>query len=167
MGAMSWIPSLPMQAAPSAGGPDLFLPMMLGIGLIWYFMVIRPQNQRQREHEGSLKAAKKGDHVVTAGGLHGKVVSVGEDDLGVEIGKVKGGGAVTVQVSKARIESIGTADSGEEKSLEKADDKSSKKGKEMADKASSKVVESETANASQPESVIQRIIKTVKGGIGS
>ncbi len=109
-------------AAPGAGGPDLFIPMMLGIGLIWFFLVIRPQNQRQKAHDESLKTAKKGDVVVTSGGLHGKIVSVGENEVGVEIGKVKGGAGVQVQISKNRIESIGSPEIADGKSQTKAKD---------------------------------------------
>lgn len=111
---MNWIPNLPMQVpALGDGGPDLFIPMMLGIGLIWYFLVIRPQNTKQREHDNALKSAKKGDRVVTTGGLHGKIVSVGENEYGVEIGKVKGGAAVQVQISQNRIESISSPGQGD------------------------------------------------------
>jgi len=76
---MNFYPALPMQAASAQGGGiPFFVPMIL-IGLIFYFLVIRPQNKSQRDHEGALNTAGKGDLVVTKGGLHGKVVSVDED----------------------------------------------------------------------------------------
>jgi preprotein translocase subunit YajC len=103
---MNFNPVLPMQAAAAQGGPAIpfILPMIL-IGLIFYFLVIRPQNKQQRDHDDTLKSAGKGDAVVTRGGIHGKIVSVDDDTFGVEIGTVKGS-ALKVKVDKNRIEKI-------------------------------------------------------------
>lgn len=76
-------------AADAAGQPpSLFMSMLplLLILVIFYFMVIRPQNRRMTEHRGMLKALAKGDRVVTAGGIVGKVTKIpNDDDVVVEI----------------------------------------------------------------------------------
>jgi preprotein translocase subunit YajC len=51
-----------------------------GIIIIFYFFMIRPQQKKQKDQKKFLEAVKKGDEVVTIGGMHGKVVSV-EDDI--------------------------------------------------------------------------------------
>jgi preprotein translocase subunit YajC len=107
---MNFYPALPMQvAAAQGGGIPFFVPMIL-IGLIFYFLVIRPQNKTQRDHEGALKTAGKGDLVVTRGGLHGKVASVDDDTFVIEIGTVKGS-PLKVTVEKKSIEKLTKAGS--------------------------------------------------------
>ena len=104
---MNFIPGWPLQAAEPQPGIDMsFYLMLAGVGLVWFFLVIRPQNQRQKDHEASLKSAEKGDQVITSGGIRGKIVSVGDDDFSVEIASLKGGGSVKVQIVKSRIESV-------------------------------------------------------------
>ena len=74
------------QAAPAApGGGDFIaslLPILL-IGLIFYFLLIRPQQKRMKEHQAMLGAIARGDEIVTNGGLIGKVKKVGDDELTV------------------------------------------------------------------------------------
>lgn len=96
---------VPLQAAsePSPFG-SLLIPMGLVL-LIFYFLTIRPQQKRQQEHEAKLKAIEKGDAVVTAGGLHGKVVGVADDVLTLEIAALKGE-RVRVKVSRAKVDSV-------------------------------------------------------------
>lgn len=96
---------VPLQAQP--GGVDLpFFLMMGAIFLIFYFLVIRPQQKAQREREAHLKTAAKGDDVITAGGLHGRVVAVEGDVLEVEIAKLRGGDKVKVRVALNRIDQL-------------------------------------------------------------
>lgn len=59
------------------------IPMMVAIVAIFYFLMIRPQQKRMKEHRAQIEAVKKGDTVVTGGGLIGKVTRV--DDAEVEI----------------------------------------------------------------------------------
>lgn len=76
------------QAAPAAGGGDIlasFLPILL-IGLIFYFLLIRPQSKRLKEHKAMLDAIQRGDEIVTNGGLIGKVKKVGDEELTVTFG---------------------------------------------------------------------------------
>ena len=108
---MNFYPTLPMQAAAAQGGSiPFFLPMIL-IGLIFYFLVIRPQNKKQKDHDGALKTAGKGDLVVTRGGLHGKVVSVDDDTFVIEVGTVKGS-PLKLTVDQKSVEKLTKAGSG-------------------------------------------------------
>ena len=52
---------------------------------IFYFLLIRPQQKKAKEHKALLEAIKKGDNVITAGGMHGKVNSVDENIVTLEI----------------------------------------------------------------------------------
>ena len=90
--------------APEATSPISMLLPMVAIFLIFWLLLIRPQQKKQREQEQMLKSIDKGDDVVTAGGLHGRVVGVTDDTLTLEIAAVKGE-RVRVKVSRARIES--------------------------------------------------------------
>jgi len=69
----------------SAGNAFLqFLPLIF-IFVIFYFLLIRPQQKRVKEHRAMIDAVKKGDTVVTGGGLIGKVTRVSEFDVEVEL----------------------------------------------------------------------------------
>jgi preprotein translocase subunit YajC len=96
-----------LQAAPPDGGSPfgMLVPMLL-IFLIFYFLLIRPQQRRQKDQEALLKGLEKGDDVVTAGGLHGRIVGVTDDVLTVEIAALKGE-RVRVKVSRSKIETAG------------------------------------------------------------
>lgn len=76
------------QAAPAGGMQSALggiLPFIL-IGLIFYFLLIRPQNKRMKEHRQLLSEITRGDTVVTNGGLIGKVKKVADDELTVSFG---------------------------------------------------------------------------------
>ena len=77
------------QAADPSGSPfggSLNMLFLVGIFfLIFYFMIMRPQQQQQRKHKAFLDSLKKGDEVVTSGGIVGKVAAVAGDVLTVEI----------------------------------------------------------------------------------
>ena len=79
------------QAAPSgdSGGAMImqFVPLLL-IFAVFYFLLIRPQQQSAKRHRAKIAAAKKGDQVVTGGGLVGKIVRV--DDIYVDIELAQG-----------------------------------------------------------------------------
>ena len=76
------------QGAAQGGAGDLLglmAPFLIVIGIM-YFLVIRPQQVRQRKHKDMIAAIRRGDSVVTAGGLHAKVTRVIDDnELQVEI----------------------------------------------------------------------------------
>lgn len=74
-------------AAGAADAPPAwiqFLPLV-GMGLIFWFLIIRPQMKRQKEHQAKVASMKKGDKIVTAGGLIGKVMKVDDDYAEIEI----------------------------------------------------------------------------------
>ena len=68
------------QAAPAAAGPSILTQVMffLPLILIFYFLLIRPQQQRAKKHRQMVENVKRGDTVVTSGGLIGKVNKVVE-----------------------------------------------------------------------------------------
>ena len=114
------------QAAPAARGMDASFFLMMGaIFAIFYFLVLRPQQKKQRALEQAVKSAAKGDQVITAGGLHGKIVATAEDTVTLEIASLKGQ-AVRVQVSRSRLDSVaprgGTAESTDEHKGKKGDE---------------------------------------------
>jgi len=93
-------------AAPDAApSPIGFLLPMGAIFLVFYFLMIRPQTKRQKEHEEMLKALERGDRVVTAGGVHGTVVGLADDVVTLEIASA-GKERVRVKVDRPRIERL-------------------------------------------------------------
>lgn len=73
------------------------LPLLLMFGVL-YFVMIRPQMKKQKEHKAMIDALAKGDEVITAGGLLGKVSKIGEGYLGVEIAS-----GVEVQMQRSAV----------------------------------------------------------------
>src|SRR3954462_7539162 len=97
---------LMMQAAPAgqsggAAGMLFGLAPWLLIFVIFYFLMIRPQQRRVKEHQASIAAVKKGDEVITGGGIRGKVTKVGDDEAEVEIAN-----GVKVRVVKSTISQV-------------------------------------------------------------
>tara|TARA_Y100001980_G_C14398092_1_gene195167 strand:- start:36 stop:359 length:324 start_codon:yes stop_codon:yes gene_type:complete len=77
----------PAYAQSTAAGSSLFellFPLVMVFAII-YFMILRPQQKRQREHANMVEALRRGDTVVTQGGLVGKVAKVAEDEIEVDI----------------------------------------------------------------------------------
>ena len=105
---MNILPGLiQLQAQPESSPFGMLVPMG-AIFMIFYFLLIRPQQKKQRKLETMLKAIEKGDNVVTAGGLHGKVTGVTEQVLTLDIGGVKGE-RIKVKVARGRIDSVDPA----------------------------------------------------------
>ncbi|MGR4863727.1 preprotein translocase subunit YajC [Caulobacter sp. LARHSG274] len=77
-----------------------FAPILLMV-VLFYFMLIRPQQQRAKAHAAAIAAVKRGDNVVLSNGMLGKVVRVEETEVGVEIAQ-----GVTVKVVKSMIAEI-------------------------------------------------------------
>jgi len=85
----------------SGSGFAQFIPLIL-IFVIFYFFLIRPQQKKAKEHKAMVAALKRGDEVVTSGGIVGKVERIlGEDKLDLSISE-----NVTVQVVQSTIQSI-------------------------------------------------------------
>jgi preprotein translocase subunit YajC len=97
-----------MQAAPAAdaGNASQFLmgivPWLL-IFVIFYFLMIRPQQRRVKEHQAAIAAIKKGDEVITGGGIRGRVTKVTDDEAEVEIST-----GVRVRVVKSTLSQVVT-----------------------------------------------------------
>jgi preprotein translocase subunit YajC len=70
--------SPPQQGAQSGGGIMSFLPL-IAIVVVFYFFMIRPQMKKAKEQKKYLEALKKGDKILTIGGIYGKIVEVRED----------------------------------------------------------------------------------------
>ena len=79
-----------------------FLPLILII-LVMYLLILRPQAKKQRERQKMLETIKKGDEVVTAGGVHGKVVGTKNDD---KVLVVKVDDNVKLDIDRSAISSI-------------------------------------------------------------
>lgn len=92
-----------MQPAGGEGGGGLTgtLVMFGLIFLIFYFMIIRPQQKRQKERQKMLDAVKKGDKIVTAGGIHGTVIGVEDKIVLVQIADT-----VKVKVDRSSVANI-------------------------------------------------------------
>ena len=97
------------QQQPSPGLLG-FLPIIVIIG-IFYFLILRPMRIRQRNHEAMVAALKKGDRVITSGGIHGTVTAVREHSLFVRVAD-----NVKLEITKNSIASLqsrpGDSDSG-------------------------------------------------------
>lgn len=90
-------------AAQPSGTAAFFVQMfpLLLIFVIFYILLIRPQQKRAKEHQLSINAVKKGDEVVTGGGVRGKVTKVADDELEVEIAQ-----GVRVRVVKGTLSQV-------------------------------------------------------------
>ncbi len=99
-GALSLIP---LQASQPSIVEFLF--PLGAMFLIFYFLVIRPQNKQQREKDELIASATRGDKVLTRGGIHGVISSVEDKKVVLEIAKVKGT-KVEVTVERSFIETI-------------------------------------------------------------
>ncbi len=78
-----------LAAAASADAPPVWMSWLPIVGMIaiFWFLIIRPQMKQQKEHREKIAGIKKGDQVVTAGGLLGKVVKVDEHYADIELTK--------------------------------------------------------------------------------
>jgi len=84
--AMAIISPAYAEASPltGAGGFGSLIPLVL-IMVIFYFLLIRPQQKKLKEHRSLVDELKKGDKIITGGGLYAKVIDVKDDTLKVEI----------------------------------------------------------------------------------
>ena len=94
------------QSGNPAAGPNpliQFLPLLL-IFAVFYFLLIRPQQQRTKERQGMINALKRNDEVMTAGGLYGRVMELNEKTVTLEIAP-----KVTVRVDRQHIDSVASS----------------------------------------------------------
>ena len=85
----------------SGSGFAQFLPLIL-IFVIFYFFLIRPQQKKVKEHKSMVSALKRGDDVITSGGIVGKIEKVYEDDK-VDLSISEG---VTIKIIKSTVQSL-------------------------------------------------------------
>lgn len=99
-------PAYAQAAGGAAGGPEAmllqFLPL-IALVVLFYFLMIRPQQRRMKQHQAMLTALKRNDVVVLSSGMIGKVMRVEDKEVGVEIAS-----GVTVKVVKTMISDVRT-----------------------------------------------------------
>jgi preprotein translocase subunit YajC len=137
----------PLLMAPTGGGgeggPASILPTLITFGLvflIFYFLIIRPQNKKQKQQKEMLQSLEKGDRVVTIGGIRGTIQSLKE-----EVVTLKVGGNSTLEFTRNSISSV----------LEKKGSSKPKqqKAKQKQVEEDSDEAEAETADTEAEESV--------------
>src|SRR5438105_15723330 len=88
----------PQQSPPGLGS---FLVPMICIGVIFYFLIIRPQNQKQKQHQALMSSMKTGDKIVTSGGIHGLISNVKDATVIVKVAD-----NVKLEIDKAAIATV-------------------------------------------------------------
>ncbi len=88
-------------AAPEGPGPLVqFFPLIL-IFVVFYFLLIRPQQQKAKAHRNMLSELKRNDEVVTVGGLYGRIMELGENVVTLELAQ-----NIRVRVERSKIEAV-------------------------------------------------------------
>ncbi|MEI6259799.1 MAG: preprotein translocase subunit YajC [Deltaproteobacteria bacterium] len=87
----------------SAGGLASFIPLVL-MFVIFYFLLIRPQQKKTKEHREMIAGVKKGDRIITSGGIHGQVTAVDDTTVTVEISD-----KVRVKLNRANVAGMAQA----------------------------------------------------------
>ena len=97
---LDWLisPAYAQSAAPHGGMDLLTVGMVVPMFIFLYFVMLRPQAKRQKEHKAMLERIAKGDEVVTSGGLAGRVTAIGEAYVSLEIAE-----SITVKVQKSAV----------------------------------------------------------------
>lgn len=91
------------QAAPAAGGGSMLSTLLFPIILIaiMYFLMIRPQMKRQKEHKAMLDKLQRGDEIITSGGIAGTVSEIGDNFVTVEIAN-----GVQVRIQRGAVANV-------------------------------------------------------------
>jgi len=99
---MNFFISDAMAAAPQGQGDPLmsFLPLIF-IFVVFYFLLIRPQSKKAKEHKAMVEALSKGDEVVTNGGLLGRISKVGDNFVELEVAE-----GTTVKVQRQAVANL-------------------------------------------------------------
>lgn len=93
--------ALAQEGAASQGDPLLGLLFPIGLVVILYFLMIRPQVKRQKEHKKMVEALAKGDEVATMGGIVGRITELGENFATLEVTD-----GVEVKIRRQAVESV-------------------------------------------------------------
>ena len=89
------------QGSAPGGDGAMSIIFLVGMFVIMYFFLIRPQVKRQKEHKAMVEGLKKGDEIQTMGGLMGKIIDLGDNFMKVEVAD-----NVVVTVRKTAVETI-------------------------------------------------------------
>jgi preprotein translocase subunit YajC len=96
--AMGGCPIPGGEGGGGGGSPLAFLPFVL-IFVLFYFLILRPQQKQSKKKEEMLKSLKRGDNVITAGGIYGRIMNISEDDIvSLEISK-----GVNIRIARSGI----------------------------------------------------------------
>ncbi|MBW2604092.1 MAG: preprotein translocase subunit YajC [Deltaproteobacteria bacterium] len=87
-------------AGQGAGGFTSLIPIIL-MFVIFYFLLIRPQQKKAKEHRQMISQVRKGDRIVSSGGLHGRVTAVSDETLTVEIAD-----KVRVKIARGNVSQV-------------------------------------------------------------
>lgn len=113
-------PDAPAGGPAAASGMGSMMPsilLMVGIFAFMYFVLIRPQRKEEKKRKEMLTALKRGDKVVTIGGVHGSVDTIGEQTIDVRIGN--GNDTLVVTFNKGAVNATVTTDGAADKSGKK------------------------------------------------
>lgn len=99
-----------IQGSSGGGGLSILLLQMAGIALVFYFLILRPSGQARKRHAELLSKLKKGDEVMTSGGIIGRVREIKEveNESGKEVRVTVESGTASVVVERSRIVRVGT-----------------------------------------------------------
>ena len=95
---MNTLNSLILLQSESAGGGFSGMIMIIAMIVIFYFFMIRPQSKKQKEIKKAREAMQKGDNIVTAGGIHGKIKEISDNTILMEVAP-----GVSIKVDKASV----------------------------------------------------------------
>lgn len=95
---MEILNTMVLLQSESAGGGFSGMIMIIAMIVIFYFFMIRPQSKKQKEIKKAREAMQKGDAVVTAGGIHGKIKEISDNTLLIEVAP-----GVSLKVDKASV----------------------------------------------------------------
>ncbi|MBI2486893.1 MAG: preprotein translocase subunit YajC [Deltaproteobacteria bacterium] len=109
---------LPGGQEGAAGSPIAAIAPFILILILFYFLILRPQQKQGKERQEMLKNLKRGDNVITSGGIYGRVLNITGDIVTLEIAK-----GVSVRISRAGITSLASVDEEEKKVKEEKSEK--------------------------------------------
>lgn len=91
-----------LAAAPAAGSPYASIIMIVAMFAVFYFVIIKPQRKKDKEVKQMRDSATVGDDIITIGGIHGKIVKIGDDTMVLELNH----GKQRITLSKWAIGSV-------------------------------------------------------------
>ena len=95
-------PAYAQAAAPQGGIDGSFMIMMVGMIIFMYFLVFRPQMKRQKEHKAMMEGLQKGDEVIAAGGMLGRITALADVYMTIEIAP-----GTEIRVQRASVVTVG------------------------------------------------------------